>query len=102
MSTISSSSSTSSDAERKRFKKPLTRRTIRRKLHELKIEKNKLKKEKKDAIADIEKHKKILIDMGFSNFVESFEEIERLCDDKDPRIQDFTINFIEDLNSIIN
>ena len=57
----SSSSDDTSDAESKRYKKPFTKRTIMRKIYKLNIEK---KKKKKDAIADIEKNKKILVDMG--------------------------------------
>ena len=87
-----------SSAESKHYKKPLTKRRILRKLN---IEKKELKKKKKEAIADIEKSKKILVDMGYSNFVKSFEVIERLADDKDPIIRNYTLSFIEKLNNNI-
>ena len=99
---MSSTDEYTSDAESKRYKKPLTKRAILKKLKQLEIEKIKLKNEKKDALADIENGKKHLIEMGFSDFVEMFETIERLADDKNPRIRDFTINFIEKLNHSIN
>ena len=99
--TSSSSSEDTADVESKRHQKPLTKRTITRKLHELKIEKKDLKKKKKEAIADIEKNKKILLDMGYSNFIEMFEGVERLADDKDPRIRAYTLSFIEKLSNSI-
>ena len=93
----SSSDDDTSDAQSKRYEKPLTKRAILKKINELKIQKQQLKKKKQKIRADFEKNKQILADMGFSNIKDMFEEIERLADDRDPRIRAYTLNFIDEL-----